>query len=205
MSEVVRLATASERRDRSKGVIAPPGTEGLWVFIFADLGAFALFFALFSIGRVENPALYEASRLTLSPTMGLLNTLCLLTSSWTMVGAVEAARHGDRRGTRVRLGLTLGVASIFFVTKLLEYHGKFSAGLTPQVNEFYMYYFAFTGIHFLHYLIGMGVLLFLWFRLAGRGVDDQCWVLMESGGCYWHMVDLLWLVLYPLLYLLRAN
>lgn len=205
MSAVVPLTGTEGGRGASR-VVAPPGTEGLWVFIFADLCAFALFFTLFSVGRMENPGLYEESRTALSPTVGLINTLCLLTSSWTMVGAVEAVRHGDRRGARLRLGWTLAIASIFFFMKLSEYHGKFAAGLTIQTNEFFMYYFAFTGIHFLHYLVGMAVLLFLWFRMSGDGeACDRTRVLADSAGCYWHMVDLLWLMLYPLLYLMRLH
>jgi nitric oxide reductase NorE protein len=182
-----------------------PGDSGVWIFIIADMGAFALFFLLFTVGRVGNPALYEESRQHLNATLGLLNTLILLTSSLFMVRAVEAARREDRGGVSRSLALTILIGLGFAVSKFVEYAAKAEAGISLTTNEFFTYYFVFTGIHFLHFVIGIGALAMMLSK-SGRGVLDARFVTwIESVGCYWHMVDLLWIMLFPMLYLLRAG
>jgi len=100
----------------------------------------------------------------------------------------------------------------FAAVKIIEYREKITAGITLTTNDFYMYYYIFTGLHFLHVLIGMGVLVFLWFKARAAvqrkgelsdGDNEKEMMLIESGASYWHMVDLLWIVLFPLLYLMK--
>jgi nitric oxide reductase NorE protein len=179
------------------------GDAGVWVFISADVFAFGLFFVLFTWGRVAHTELYESSRQLLNSQMGLLNTLILLTSSWLMMLAVEAARQGDRLRTVRYLGLTMAVGSAFAVTKVMEYRDKVQSGITMLTNEFFMYYFIFTGIHFLHFVVGMIALAVCLSKARTQALDDSYRVWIESTGCYWHMVDLLWILLFPLLYLQR--
>jgi nitric oxide reductase NorE protein len=176
----------------------------VWVFITADIMAFGLFFLLFTVGRVMHPALYEASRQELNAAIGLLNALILLTSSWFMVMAVSAARQGARSRVVRYLSLAMLVGAGFGVSKVFEYSSKISAGITMLTNEFFSYYFVFTGIHFLHFLVGMVVLLVCLVKARSQPLDAGYVVWIESSGCYWHMVDLLWIMLFPLLYLLRA-
>jgi nitric oxide reductase NorE protein len=175
-----------------------PGDSGVWIFIIADMGAFALFFLLFTVGRVGDPALYEESRQHLNATLGLLNTLILLTSSLFMVRAVEAARREDRGGVSRNLALTMLIGSGFAVCKFIEYAAKTEAGIT------FTYYFVFTGIHFLHFIVGIGALLMMFAKSRREALDARFVTWIESVGCYWHMVDLLWIMLFPMLYLLRA-
>lgn len=182
----------------------PPGDEGVWLFIIADICGFALFFLLFTAGRIANPELYEQSRQHLDPTLGMINTLILLTSGMFMARAVEHARAGDRTATLRSLGLTLAVGSGFALTKVYEYTTKVKAGITLLTNEFYTYYFAFTGIHFLHFVIGIGALLVCVSKTRRDAMNERYVRWIEASGCYWHMVDLLWIVLFPMLYLLRA-
>lgn len=179
------------------------GDAGVWLFIGADMCAFALFFLLFAWGRAHDAALYEQSRRTLDAGLGLANTLILLTSSWFMVLAVEAARAGSRPRTVRYLALAMAVGSGFAVLKVVEYTQKIRSGITMLSNEFYMYYFVYTGIHFLHFLVGMVVLAICLHKARLDALDARYRVWIESGGCYWHMVDLLWIVLFPLLYLQR--
>lgn len=181
-----------------------PGDSGVWTFIIADMGAFAMFFLVFAVGRMASPDLFEASRQHLDVTLGLLNTLILLTSSLLMVRAVEAARARDRGATLRNLVLTILIGLGFAVTKIIEYKAKGAAGIGLTTNEFYTYYFAFTGIHFLHFIIGIGALLMMVVKARRDVLDDKFRVWIESVGCYWHMVDLLWIMLFPMLYLLRA-
>ncbi len=174
-----------------------PGDAGVWVFICADIFAFGLFFLLFMRGRVAHPALYDRSRQLLDP-------LILLTSSWFMVMAVTAAREGVRSRVIRNLVLAIGVGSGFAVTKIVEYSIKIHAGITMLSNEFFTYYFVFTGIHFLHFLIGMVVLTVCLTKARKQPMDANYVVWIEASGCYWHMVDLLWIMLFPMLYLLKA-
>jgi nitric oxide reductase NorE protein len=182
-----------------------PGDSGVWTFIIADMGAFAMFFLVFTAGRMASPALFEASRQHLDVTLGLLNTLILLTSSLFMVRAVEASRAGNRAATLRNLFLTILIGLGFAVTKIIEYKAKGAAGIGLTTNEFYTYYFAFTGIHFLHFIIGIGALLMMVVKARQDALDAKFVTWIESVGCYWHMVDLLWIMLFPMLYLLRAE
>lgn len=194
-------------------VLAPHGTRpaerrlagdaGVWCFIAADTAAFALFFAVFTCGRMAQPDLYRTSAHALSVPLGVLNTLILLTSGWLMALAVEAARAGARERVVRFITLALLVGSGFAITKVFEYTTKIQAGITLLSNEFFMYYFAFTGVHFLHFLIGIGVLWTLLSKARRDPIDAHFRVWIESGASYWHMVDLLWILLFPLLYLQR--
>ncbi len=197
--------TAQISGDRNSAL---PGDSGVWVFIIADMCAFAVFFALFAAGRIAQPELYEASRSQLDLGLGLANTLILLTSGAFMARAARQARTDDLAGARFSLMVTLAIGSLFGVSKVFEWSAKLSHGITLTTNEFFTYYFVFTGIHFLHFVIGIGVLAVLIARSKGgadKGIDragQLRWI--EAGGAYWHMVDLLWIVLFAMLYLLSA-
>lgn len=182
----------------------PPGDSGVWVFIFADMCGFAVFFLIFAAGRMEQLPMYEAGREMLDLRLGLANTLILLTSGAFMARAVRQARAADWSGVRTSLWLTMGVGSLFAVSKGIEWGNKISHGIGLTTNEFWTYYFVFTGVHFLHFVIGVAVLLVLLSRAAKPlpEADKLRW--MESGGAYWHMVDLLWIILFAMLYLMRA-
>ena len=166
------------------------------------MAAFALFFAFFMIGRHEQAALFDRSAALLNPSVGAINTLILVTSGWLVVLAVQGARRGDRRAVRRLLALAFTVGAGFAVTKAMEYGEKLSHGVTLLSNDFFMFYYVLTGIHFLHFVVGMAVLAMLWFKAGREAVDGPLLGWVESGGLYWHMVDLLWIVLFPMLYLL---
>jgi nitric oxide reductase NorE protein len=189
------LAPVRERR--------VPGEEGIWVIVFGDLMVFGLFFSVFTWSRAQNLALYVHSQLALSQASGIVNTVLLLTSSWFVALAIHAARRGAGRAAQNCFGLA-GLCGLLFVcVKISEYAVKISAGLTVNTDEFYMFYFMFTGIHLLHVLIGLGVLSYAWHR-AGRspaGAADLG--ALESCGIFWHLVDLLWIVLFAIFYLMR--
>ncbi len=182
-----------------------PGDSGVWIFIIADMGAFALFFLIFTLGRVSSPAIFEASRQHLDIRLGLLNTLILLTSSYFMVRAVQGARAGVRTVVMRNLALTILIGLGFAASKMVEYAAKLRAGFGLTTNEFFTYYFVFTGIHFLHFVIGIAALAMMLAKSRSDALDDRFRVWIESVGCYWHMVDLLWIMLFPMLYLQRAG
>ena len=179
-----------------------PGDGGVWVFIFADMCAFAVFFALFTVGRIANPLLYSQSSGQLDLKLGLANTLILLTSGAFMAQATRAARASDKAATQRNLVLALAIGSLFAGTKAIEWQAKLAHGIGLTTNEFFTYYFIFTGIHFLHFVIGIAVLLVLISRVRRVPIDANGVRWIEAGGAYWHMVDLLWIVLFAMLYLM---
>ncbi|HEX5804991.1 MAG TPA: cytochrome c oxidase subunit 3 [Macromonas sp.] len=180
----------------------PARVSGILVFIIADIIVFGILFLGFMSDRLAQLELFDSSAATLNVNLGMLNTVILMTSGLLVVLAVNAARHGNRSATRWWLGLSMLVGLGFGVTKLTEYSDKFDHGLSMMTNNFYMYYFVLTGAHFLHFLGGMVALAALWF-LAGRNqVNGPYFRWLESGALYWHMVDLLWIVIFPMLYLL---
>lgn len=185
------------------GTSPPPGDPGVWVFITADIFFFGFLFNIFIWERLRNVALFEQSRKLLDPNIGLANTLFLLTSSWFVVGAVHAARQGRRDALLRFLALAIVAGSGFAISKISEYAHKAAAGVSMLTNDFFMYYFILTGLHFFHFMIGMIVLGVLWSRARRGPLDGRYVVWIESGASYWHMVDLLWLLIFPLMYLLR--
>jgi len=180
-----------------------PGEEGLWVFILGDMVVFALFFGAIVVLRGEQTAMFRASQAALHPALGLVNTSLLLTGSLFVVLATRALRGGSRRSASL-FGGAIACGLGFAAVKVVEYAELVGEGHTAQTNDFFMYYFVFTGIHLGHLVVGLVLLSFLVAR--GRrpeGLTSGQLVFVDCGACYWHMVDLLWLVLFPLLYLVR--
>lgn len=183
------------------GTIHSPGTDGLWTFVFIDMMIFLLIFVSFMGERLRQPVLYTASQLQLNEVFGLANTLILLTSSWMVVEATRSAR-GQRVAEVSRyLGLAFLLGLLFSLSKLLEYSLKFRVGISPASNPFFSFYFFITVVHFLHVLAGM-IFLF-YFRMRARvSVGSATYVTgLENVGLFWHYVDVLWIFIFPLLYL----
>jgi nitric oxide reductase NorE protein len=179
-----------------------PGEPGVWIIIFGDMLVFSVMFLSFMVARRADLALFRTSAAHLDRRLGLLNTVLLLTSSWFVALAIQAARGGDGRSTVRRFRGAIACALGFVVSKLLEYGMKVHAGIAINDNDFYMYYFVLTGIHFMHVLVGLGVLTFMTRYAAAGGFDAAKMSHLESGASFWHLVDLLWIALFALLYLL---
>jgi nitric oxide reductase NorE protein len=180
-----------------------PGVEGVWVFVMADMTVFAIMFGSFMLGRHHNPALFEASRHALNPNFGGVNTLILLTSSWFAALALDAVRKSRFGLAQHFIGAAFLCGVAFMVSKAIEYTEKLNAGISLLTNDFFMYYFTLTGIHLFHVVAGNVVLAVLWIKARSRSFDPKRPVVLECGAIYWHMVDLLWIILFPLLYLVR--
>ena len=178
--------------------------DGVWVFIGADAVIFAILFLSFMQDRLKNPAMFEASRHTLNRNLGGIDTLILLTSSWSVALAIQALKRDlvDRVPRYLLGGVLTGL--MFVVSKSIEYFQKFAHGITPGTDAFYMWYFTLTGIHLTHVLLGTSLLTFLWIRSRRGAWSSSRRVVPECVASFWHLVDLLWIVLFPLLYLMRA-
>jgi nitric oxide reductase NorE protein len=177
-----------------------PAEPGLWVLVFGDLFVFALFFGTFAYYRLQEPATFHASQAALNLGFGLLNAVLLLTSSWFVAEAVRGARTGGEAMARrwSLAGMVLGGG--FVAVKILEYGEKLRAGLTPATNDFFMLYFVFTGIHLLHVVIGLAALAFLRSRLTKPSSAARN-SMIEGCAIFWHTVDVLWVMLFAILYL----
>ena len=180
-----------------------PGEEGIWVFVLGDMLMFALAFVLFTYYRAGDPALYVAGQATLNQNYGVINTLLLLSSSWFVVLAIRAAKDQATTPAANFLVLAFFCGSGFVAVKFMEYGEKLGAGLSLTTNDFFMYYYVLTGLHFAHVAIGMLVLVFMWRRCREGITSDRDIGFLESGATYWHMVDVLWIILFPLIYLLK--
>lgn len=177
-----------------------PGDEHMWVFVLGEFVIFGGYFVIYSVFRTMHAAQYLAAQQHLGLTAGAINTVVLLTSSWCVVRAVQLTRRAEPVAAIrwITAGGALGV--LFVALKLLEWHSQITAGHTNS-DPFFMFWFVLTGVHLLHVLIGLMAL--------GIGVrelqtaDRRRVQLLESVAIYWHMVDLLWVAIFGLLYCVR--
>ncbi len=180
-----------------------PGEEIIWVLIFCEMAMFAVIFAIFLGFRAQAVDVFQAAQQQLLPLFALVNTLVLLTSSWCVANGLSLFRQ--RRGSAAAHWLLaaalLGIA--FTVIKLAEYDVMFSRGMHFDDNNFTICYFLLTGTHLTHVIVGVIVLLYFSRQFSVRGLTSLKPTTVEAGTSYWHMVDLLWIVLFALLYLLH--
>lgn len=177
-----------------------PGEGGIWVLIGGDLLAFSLFFVVFAYYRGQQPDLFALSHATLNRGIGLANTVILLTSSLFVALGVRRVRDG-RPGPVALFRGAFACGALFVLLKIVEYGEKIAHGITPLTNDFYMYYFAFTAIHLTHVLIGSAGLIYMAAVAAARPPSPARTMIVECGALFWHLVDLLWIMLFALFYL----
>jgi nitric oxide reductase NorE protein len=178
-----------------------PGETGTWVFLLGDMLVFGAFFATFMVERAKAPGIFDVSRKTLHIGVGLTNTLVLLTSSLCVVVALAALRSGAGHIAHSAVVAAMACGGVFIALKVFEYHSLVTAGHGAGANHFYLYYFILTGVHLFHVCVGLAVLGFLLAQARRREISQTRMAVVEGGACFWHLVDLLWIVLFPLLYL----
>jgi nitric oxide reductase NorE protein len=181
----------------------PPGDLALWIFILAELLVFAIFFAAYAFTRMNHVELFNEFQATLNRDAALINTVALLTSSYLVVRGVVAVREGDHRLCARWLWGAVGMGALFLVVKGAEYAHHFAAGVNLSTNTFYMFYLSLTFFHFMHVILGMVILAAVALKAQRGGYSAADHVGVESGASYWHMVDLVWLILFPLVYVMR--
>ena len=180
----------------------PPGDLAIWIFILAELAVFAIFFAAYAFARLGELELFVAHQQNLNTRLALINTLALITSSYCVVRAVGRIR-ADAAGGCIRwLSAALALGGLFLSVKTIEYAHLFAEGVSLSTNTFYTFYLSLTFFHFLHVVMGMVILAAVAVKAAqGRYSRDQH-TGVETGASYWHMVDLVWLILFPLVYVM---
>lgn len=182
-----------------------PGEPGIWALVFTELGIFTVYFIEFMIQWLNNPVVFASGHEAVSLTAGILNTLFLLTASLFVAHGVQTMRLGNVQLTE-RLFLGAGLSGLAFViNKYVEWSAKIELGHTAQSDVFFQLYFIITGIHLLHVIIAM-VLLRLMRKRVGQIINrptPRQSRFIENCATYWHMVDLLWLGIFALFYLMR--
>jgi cytochrome c oxidase subunit III len=177
---------------------------GIWLFLASEVMLFGALFSSYILLRIGSPDWLYGAEKHLSVPIGTFNTAVLITSSITMVMAWASLKLRDFDKYKLYLGLTVLLGLVFMVVKGFEYRDKFHHGLFPATHTFYAIYFTLTGLHALHVLGGMAVNAYLW------GPGSKMWLTdperltnrVEVSGLFWHFVDLVWIFLFPVLYLL---
>lgn len=191
------------------------GKQGVWLFMATELMMFGALFSGYAIYRAKFPEAWVEGGSLLDWRLGSLNTLVLLFSSFTMAQAVTETMKGQNKKAFNYVVITTLCALAFMVVKYFEYSGKIHHGLFPsaemfnpeavQVPEtrlFLVLYFVMTGLHGIHILVGIGLMLWLMKRLKKDEFSKDYYTSVEGVGLYWHIVDIIWIFLFPLMYLI---
>tara|TARA_R110000868_G_scaffold226080_5_gene478548 strand:- start:9722 stop:10330 length:609 start_codon:yes stop_codon:yes gene_type:complete len=197
MREQVETRPEQRRAPLAAGARHVPS---IWSFLVVDAAGFAILFAIFLIERVQQADAFSAAADRLDARFGLANTLILLTSGVLVAQAMECVRHADGRAARRWVATALAIGAAFALVKVSEYHSDFSKGILPWSGDFFSFYFIITGIHFIHYLVGMAVLIVIYHKLGKGALDDDGFAFVESSILYWHLVDLIWIAIFPIIY-----
>lgn len=172
-----------------------PGHPMMWILILSELAVFGIGFIGFAVARLFDPAGFAAGQAHLDPMLGGINTIVLVTSGFVAAAGVSLARRGLRNRARGLFALAATVGLLFLAIKGLEYTAAFEAGHSLNSGGFFTLYFLLTGFHALHVVMGILLLLIVAWH---DSVEN-----LETGAAFWHMLDLVWVVLFPLLYLMR--
>jgi len=185
---------------------------GMWLFILSELLLFGGMFILYSAYRYKNPIDFHHASRELEVLLGTLNTIILLTSSLSMAASITAIQRGQRKLSTYLLIATIALGLLFLVNKGFEWSTKIEHGIYPNSPTllarakgevlFYGLYYVMTGLHGLHVLVGVGVLSVMLVFLLKEKIDQSRFAGLENSGLYWHLVDMIWIFLYPLFYLI---
>lgn len=196
--------STSARTEPARSQPRLTGDLAMWIFILAELGAFTLFILAFSVTQWLQPELFVAGRAQLDSSTGWAMTAGLLTSGFLAALAVERVRKDHARQAGALLAAAIASGLVYVVLKVGEYAHLASAGFDLEYNTFFTLYWLTTAFHFLHVLLGLVVLGFLSIRCWQRAYGAHNHTGMESGVLYWHMIDLVWVIIFPLVYLLGS-
>jgi cytochrome c oxidase subunit III len=189
------------------------GTKlGMWLFIFTELLLFGGLFIVYSVYRYLHPTAFHLAAEELDVFVGTLNTIILLVSSATIAMSITAIQKGSKKLTLALLGFTVFLALVFLVNKYFEWGVKFEKGLYPgsfKLAElghgdtlFWGLYFFMTGLHAIHIIVGIIIIGFMMYYVWKEKITGDNFVFLENSGLYWHLVDIIWIFLFPLFYLI---
>jgi nitric oxide reductase NorE protein len=185
----------------SKNIYYPPGGILMWIIIFLELFTFGFILIAMVYQGKEEPALFHSSRLLLNSTFGAINTVFLLTSGFFMAISVHFIKQKKIEKTALYLKLTILFGLLFLILKSIEYYAKIEAGFGIDYNTFFTYYWMLTLFHVIHVVVGLVILVSVYVSLK-KQKDDFSIEDFEASATFWHMCDLIWLLLFPVIYLI---
>jgi len=184
-----------------KNIFYPPGGILIWIIIYLELVTFGIALVFMALNASAEPQVFHESRLLLNTGYGAVNTVFLLSSGWCMAQSVHYLKLRNFSKSKLFLKFTMIGGLLFLALKSVEYYDKVEAGLTVGYDAFFGYYWMLTLFHVIHVVVGIVILLVLGSTLSKKPetlkVEDY-----ESGAAFWHMCDLIWLLLFPIIYLL---
>ncbi|MBI2264550.1 MAG: cytochrome c oxidase subunit 3 [Armatimonadetes bacterium] len=185
---------------------------GMWLFLFTELLLFGGLFLVYSVYRAMYHTDFHTAAKELNVTLGAVNTIILLTSSLTMACSISATQRGNRKLSILLLVMTALFGIAFLVNKYFEWGAKFQHGIYPGSDQlgmrengeilFYGLYYMMTGLHGLHVIVGVLLFSVVLLFLVKKKIHQENFVLIENSGLYWHLVDIIWIFLFPLFYLI---
>lgn len=185
----------------SKDIYYPPGGILLWILIFLELITFGMALIALVYSSKQEPELFHTSRLLLNPIYGTINTLLLVTSGFFMVASVENLKAEKKQKSLRFLLATMLFGILFLTLKGVEYSSKIDDGLSIDYNLFFTFYWLLTLFHVIHVIVGIVILTAIYFGIkkekSGTSIED-----VEASAAFWHMCDLIWLLLFPIIYLI---
>ena len=184
-----------------KNIFYPPGGILMWIIIFLELITFGMAIVSFVYFGKQNSELYHQSRLQLNTSFGAINTFFLLTSGYFMANAVHQFKENNIQKSSFYFKLTMLGGFLFILLKSIEYYHKIEAGISLDTNIFFSFYWMLTGFHVIHVIIGLVILSSTNYGMNKKNsettIED-----IEACGAFWHLCDLIWLLLFPVLYLI---
>ncbi len=201
MKRYVSKVSMEKEVNTTKNIYYPPGGILMWILIFLELITFGMAMVAMLYQGKQEAILFHESKTLLNTFYGFINTLFLLTSGYFMAIAVQQIKQGRIEKTINYLKLTIVFGGLFLLIKSIEYYTKITAGIGIDYNTFFTYYWLLTLFHVIHVLVGLVILLVSYFRLK-KYKDDVNIDDFEAGAAFWHMCDLIWLLLFPVIYLI---
>ncbi|MEQ8447919.1 MAG: cytochrome c oxidase subunit 3 family protein, partial [Balneola sp.] len=189
---------------------------GMWVFIVNEILFFGGLFCAYIVFRAWYPDLFTMAATKLDTTMGAVNTVVLIGSSLSVAMAIRAAQLNKTKWIKINLLITITLACVFLVIKYFEYSHKMHDGIFPGAtlytyegidhplaHVFFSIYYVMTGIHAIHIIVGIGLMIWIYIRAKKNEFGSEYYTPVEMVGLYWHLVDVIWIFLFPLLYLIE--
>jgi nitric oxide reductase NorE protein len=184
-----------------KNIYYPPGGILMWIIIFLELITFGMALLAFVFYGSDQPELFHRSRLQLNTAFGAINTVFLLTSGFFMANAVHQFKENNRTKSSFYFKLTMLGGTLFLILKGVEYYHKIEAGISLETNMFFTFYWLLTAFHLIHVIMGLVILIWTNHGMTKKN-SDTLTEDVEACAAFWHMCDLIWLLLFPVLYLI---
>ena len=197
MSDNTTTINSSDR------VYYPPGGMLIWIIIFLEFVTFAAGIMVYLSFRQGDLETFNSSQQMLNSSYGMINTIVLITSGFLMATSMVFLKKGDSKKASLFLILTILFGTVFLLLKGFEYQEKFALGLGMGYNQFFVFYWLLTGFHFIHVLVGVILLSYMLIKIKSGYYSKTNYEDVETVGVFWHMCDLIWIFLFPILYLLH--